>query len=74
MMKNGLECLRTGGFTARQGRGAAAAGGPLVYGDREEAGQGPIVLWQLERFCQLPYTTTTITVCLIMCVYCVCSR
>lgn len=30
MMKNGPECLRTGGFMARQDRDAAA-GGPLVY-------------------------------------------
>ena len=42
-MKNGLEWLRTGGFMALQDQDAAA-GGPLVYGDREEAGQGLIVL------------------------------
>lgn len=30
MMKNGLECLRTGGFMARQVRDAAASG-LLVY-------------------------------------------
>lgn len=30
-MKNGLECVRTGGFMARQDWDAAADGGPLVY-------------------------------------------
>lgn len=42
MMKNGLECLRTGGFMAWQDWDAA--GRCLLRGDREKAGQGLLVL------------------------------
>lgn len=47
MMKNGLECLGTGGFMARQVRDAAASGPTGLCGDREKASQGLIVLWQM---------------------------
>lgn len=44
MMRNGLEGLRTAGFMARQDRDSVA-GGPLgLCGDRDEAGQGRVVL------------------------------
>ena len=79
MMKNGLEWLRTGGFMARQDWDAAA-GGPLVYGDREEAGQDPIVLWQMNiwRLFQLSILAPVHNklhkrlvdyVCLLTCIY-----
>lgn len=79
MMKNGLEWLRTGGFMVRQDRDSAA-GGPLVYGDKEEAGQDPIVLWQMNiwRLFQLSILAPVHNklhkrlvdyVCLLTCIY-----